>query len=420
MNLSRDVFSTIWEKIDSHEIILLNGPRQAGKTTLLKMLKAKLIAERNIQEKQIFWYDLEKADDLFAWSEQKNIFSVLPLSDKTTRFYVFIDEFQKSKTIGSTLKVIHDHYPNFKVIITGSASWYLDINESLAGRKRVIPVWPLSFSEYINWHEEDNFISYYKSTVKNIANAVPEIIESINQRLLNFLAYGGYPAVILNPNMKEKQEIISEILNSFVIRDLQIWQHAVSTLEVKTVLSLLASQTSSLLNASHVSSNTGLGRTALLRRLDLMQNTFIIELIRPYFTNKIKELTKAPKLYLIDTGLRNALLNNFSLIPGTTDFGLLAENFVFSQLRKTGETTDQLFYWRTPQNQEVDLVLKLQNELVPVEVKSGNESGLPTGLKAFIDRYNPKTAYVLNWSIVKESRYKNTSIFFRPLWFPIL
>lgn len=415
----RTVFAKIWEKIDSHEIILLNGARQIGKTTLLKMIKEKLLAEKNITEKQIFWYDLENSDDLTTWSEQKNILPKLPLTDKSSRYFIFIDEFQKSKTIGSTLKVIHDHYPQFKIIITGSASWFLDIDESLAGRKRVIPIWPLSFFEYITWREETNFIANFQSALSDISSCPTETINSINQRLIQFFAYGGYPSVVLESADSERIELLGEIIDAYLIRDLQLTNATISPTEAKKILTLLASQTSSSLSISNLCANSGIGRTAILSRMHLLQDTFILKLVRPFFTNKIKELTKNPKVFLVDTGLRNFLLGNFALLSGTNDFGLVAENFVMMEFFKHKSLLDQLFYWRTPQNQEVDIVVKKEQKLIPIEVKSGNESSIPTGLKAFISRYNPTEAYVLNWSIVKEEKYRDTKILFRPLWYRI-
>ncbi len=119
---NRKIFPKIWKEIDSHHIILLNGARQVGKTTLMKMVREKLISERNISENKILWFDLEQTDDLEQWKTQRDALNILPLKNTSGKYYLFIDEFQRSPEIGSTLKVIHDHYPHIKPIITGSAS----------------------------------------------------------------------------------------------------------------------------------------------------------------------------------------------------------------------------------------------------------------------------------------------------------
>jgi predicted AAA+ superfamily ATPase len=415
MLIKRKIIANIWENIDNSKIFLLNGARQVGKTTILKIIKQKLIQEKNIAEDCIFWYDLEKTDHLQIWSSQTAALSLLPIkSDK--KYYIFIDEFQKSKNIGSILKVLHDHHPNFKIIITGSATWYLNIDESLAGRKKIFPIWPLSFSEFIEHHNDA--APYYKSILNNIETAIPAGIEKLNNILLEFLAFGGYPEVVL-AKKNDKIKILSELLNSYLTRDIQIWNYTANSIQVKNILTLLSSQVGSLLETSNLSNNSGLGRTALMNRLELLENTFILYLTKPFFTNKIKELTKNPKIFLIDTGFRNMLLGNFSVLPQTPEFGRLAENFAATELAKNLKEADALYFWRTPGGQEVDLILKREGKIIPAEVKSGNESAVPSGLKSFIHKYSPEIAYVLNWTIIKDEKINNTKILFRPLWWKI-
>ena len=198
-----------------------------------------------------------------------------------------------------------------------------------------------------------------------------------------------------------------------------MWNYAANSLEVKKLLTILASQVGSTLSIENLSINSGLGRTALKNRLELLQNTFILVNNPPYFTNKLKELVKSPKTYLVDTGLRNSLLNNFSIQPQTNDFGKLAENFVVTELYKQSNVLDSLCYWRTKTGQEVDIIKKHENQLVPIEIKSGSWRKIPSGIKSFINQYSPPKAYVLNWDVVKDEKYKNTKVLFRPLWFTV-
>jgi len=191
-------------------------------------------------------------------------------------------------------------------------------------------------------------------------------------------------------------------------------------LQVKKILTLLADQIAGLLDINRLASDSGLGRVALINRLDLLENTFILKLITPYFTNKTKELVKNPKIFLVDFGLRNSLLDNFSIQPQTQNFGQLAENFAIMELLKneTAET-NKINYWRTKTGQEVDLVLKRGQNLAPVEIKSGQENNIPDNLKKFIKKYQPREALVLNWNTVKELKFEKTLVKFRPLWFII-
>ncbi|OGI34716.1 MAG: hypothetical protein A2259_02815 [Candidatus Moranbacteria bacterium RIFOXYA2_FULL_43_15] len=418
MWLPRTIFPKIWEKIDSEEILLLNGARQVGKTTILKMIGEKLVSEKKIDPKKIHWFDLEDANDLANWSEQNSIFPLLPLDDKE-KHYIFIDEFQRSKNIGSILKVLHDHHPNLKIIITRSASWYLNIDESLVGRKQVFEIWPLNFEEFVLWQNDTNFSALYNQAKNNIKTTPQKIIEAINQRFLDFLRFGGYPAVILRKTKEEKIVVLTELLNAYLTRDIQLWNYAANTLQVKKILTLLASFVGSPLNISNLSKNAEISRTITQNRLELLQNTFILHLISPYFSNKTRELTKSPKVYLVDNGLRNILLSNFSVLPQTADFGYLVENFVAGELLKKSSAIEQILFWQTIQGQEVDIVKKSENIILPIEIKSGAEKSISSGLKLFIFRYNPTTAYLLNWSTVKNIKHNDTEILFRPLWFPI-
>lgn len=412
--LERQVFNEIWQNIETDKILLLNGARQTGKTTLLKMVQEKLIKEKNISPEQTHFFDLEKSGNLSIWSNQYSALETLPKNGKE-KHYLFIDEFQKSKTIGSTLKVIHDHYPHIKAIVTGSASWYLDIDESMAGRKLVIDIWPLSFQEYMSWSADENVQKIYSS--KNMEVFTVEIIDLINKYLLDFITYGGYPGIVLEKDKAVKPRLLSDIIDSYILKDIQFWNYVANAIEVKKLLTILASQSGSLLSLNSLSLNSGFGRSALKNRLELLQNTFVLKLNQPYFTNKIKEIIKSPKIYLVDTGLRNSLLNNFSVIPQTTGFGYNAENFAAMELAKHSDILDEIHFWRTKIGQETDFIKKRENILIPAEVKGGNEENIPEGLKSFIRQYHPQNAYVLNWSTIKDVSYKNCLVHFRPLWF---
>ena len=417
---NRLIFAKIWAEIDSHRIILLNGPRQVGKTTLMQMVKEELISEKKISPEQILWFDLEQSNNLNIWSSQTAAIDQLP-KNISKKYYLFIDEFQQAKNIGSTLKVIHDHYPHIKPIITGSASWYFNIDESMAGRKIVIPVFPLNFTEFLDWQSTDNNnkLTFFQTFSKNITTASPKSIQIINEQFCSFANWGGYPGVVLieNNDLEQKAVLLNELIDSYLTRDIKIWSYRANALEVKKLLTLLAGLIGNTLSVDQLSGDSGLGRELLTNRLELLQNTFILKLIPPYFTNKIKEITKSPKIYLIDGGLRNTLLNTF-LTPGQTpEFGHLVENIIITELEKNKRITDQLHFWRTVRQQEVDIILRRENIIIPIEVKSGNQKTVPTGLKSFIRQYKPKEAFVLNWSVIKDEQYQSCLVHFRPLWF---
>ena len=409
--IERSIFREIWEEIDSHRIILLNGARQVGKTTLLKTIMETLKEKKGIIDDQLHYVDLEDVNQLLIWNSQQTALQILPKDGK--KHYFFIDEFQNADTIGSTLKMIHDHHPDIKLIITGSASWYLDTDESLAGRKRVISVWPFSFGEFLRAVlDPKEHLSLYKDSLPNDVT-----VQLFNEQLATFLLFGGYPEVTFLSSKEEKLHVLSELVNSYLRKDIKIWNYAANTLEVKKLLSILATQIGSQLSVSGLSNSAGMGMSVVSNRLDLLQNTFVIRLIQPFFQNKQKEIIKSPKSFLIDTGWRNALLNITSILPGSPDMGLLAENFVVTELLKKVSDTEVVSFWRTRQGQEVDVVLVRDGARIPIEVKSGDQSSVPSGLKAFIREYAPKEAFVLNRSIVQDTVYQKCTVHFRPIWF---
>lgn len=412
--LKRQIFAKIWEKIDNQDILLLNGARQTGKTTLLKMIKEKLEKERGIKPEQILWYDLENINDLNIWSDQTTALNHLP-AEKNKRFFIFIDEFQKAKNIGSTLKVIHDHNPQLKFIITGSASWYLNIDESMAGRKQVINIWPLTFAEYLDWQNNPELNKNFSFAVEHPETA-PVAIQIINDFLTKFIIFGGYPKVVLAENDQDKSADLDELLNSYLLRDLQLTNYTIDKLQAKKILTLLADQAGNLLDLQNIGMNIGVSRTIISNRLHLLQNTFILHFLPPYFTNKSKELVKRPKVLIVDNGIYGALMRDFSALPQTKQFGQLAENFVAIELLKQMPPTATLFYWRSKQNQEVDFVLKEAQGLTPIEVKSGTLDIIPPGMQSFIRVYKPREAFVLNWTRVQDKDYKGCLVHFRPLW----
>lgn len=416
--INRKIFSKIWEKINSHEVIVLNGPRQVGKTTIMKQLIEKLKKDKHVDRDQILYFDLEIAEDLIIWSNQNTALSVIPKKETKKKYYIFIDEFQKSNTIGSTLKVIHDHYPHVKVVITGSASWYLNIDESLMGRKRVFPIWQLSFSEYLDLEKNIKIKTIFNSSIKEIFKIDQDSMNLMNNSLLDFLSYGAYPEVIKAKSKNEKKEILSEIINSYILKDVQLYNFSATSIQVRKILILLSDRVGSLLDINNLSLNSGLGRTAILNRLDLLNNTFILNILSPFYTNKTKEIVKNPKVYLSDLGLRNKILDNFNIIPQTKYFGQNIENFIMTEFMKNNKQ-DLIYYWRSKNKLEVDFVIKKENKLIPIEIKSGTQEKIPDGLRQFINTYNPKEAYVLNWSNINNTKYKNTKIKFRPLWYPV-
>lgn len=417
--LYRQIFDTIWSHIDSPEILLLNGARQVGKTTLLQAVSKKLQKEGSIPLSRIHLFDLERTDHAALWSNQTSALAALPLNDPQ-KHYVFIDEFQTSPSIGTIVKVLHDHSPQFKIILTGSASWYVNIDESLAGRKRVIPIWPLSFEEFLRWKTDPSVHTLFTTATRDVSSLSSKATNVLNTHFIEFMTYGGYPSVVKTETREEKVARLGELIDAYILRDIQLWNRAANAQQVRRLLTLLASIASSILNVQTLSLNSGIRRTALENRLDLLERTFVLSSLRPYFTNKTKELVKNPKVVLVDSGLRNRLLDQMTLHPQTSDFGHVAENTITTELLKRAGDLDRVMYWRTKNGQEIDLVVKHEQTLLPIGIKTGDVHAIPSGLRTFIRTYRPSHAVVLNWSRVNDVTFEGCAVHIRPLWFDLL
>ena len=285
----------------------------------------------------------------------------------------------------------------------------------MAGRKRVFTIWPLTFDEFLTW-KNPRVLEYYTLGETDIQQMTPELMSLINNEFVEFIRFGGYPGVVLAHNQTDKQTLLKELIDSYLLRDIQLLHYRAEPLQIQRLLTMLASMVSSLLDIPTLAQSIGLKRGALVNRLDLLQQTFILHTMAPYYTNKVKELTKNPKVYLVDTGLRNTLLQHFELTPHTQEFGNAVENTVMTELYKHKDSLTDIYYWRTKNKQEVDFVVKHENTLVPFEVKSGTAVKVPSPLQSFIRMYHPKNAVVLNWSRIETVPYEDTNVYFRPLW----
>lgn len=364
------------------EVLILLGARQVGKTTILNRLfpKAKYLNAETEPVKKM----LEKFDP--------NIYSeFFNEEDKL----VIIDEVQKLSDPGRAIKIIYDHLPGLKLIITGSSAFNIKnkTSESMAGRKIDHYLYPLTLSEYLVQRNLETNLSF-SPLEKIITQKLPkEILRPYDHRAIldNLLVYGQYPAILSHP----RDEIyLKNLVDSVVFKDLT----ELSLLENKSaalsLLKLLAHQIGSLVNYAELSSRLGISAVTVKRYIELFELSYIIFTVKPYSTNQRDEIGKMPKIYFYDLGLRNALIENFQAIDSRGDTGALFENFIISELFKYnayGNFGFNFNYWRTKSGSEIDLVLsKSDGTLRAIEIKSKFKKIN----KAFIARY-PKSKLII-------------------------
>lgn len=388
MSIIRDLTIKIKKYLDRDEILLIVGARQTGKTTVLHQIE-------NIFKKQnqiSYFLNLEDPDYLSLLNQSpKNLFKIFSF-DLNERVFVLIDEIQYLDNPSNFLKYFYDQYRDkIKIIASGSSAFYLDrkFKDSLAGRKKVFHLFTLSFREFLRFKHEN------KLSQKSFQNLALSEQEKIIFYYWEYIIYGGYPRVVLSP-LKEKEEVLRDIAYSYIKKD--IFEANIRQDEVfYKLFKILASQIGNLVNSSELASTLGISKTAIDNYLYVMQKSFHIHLINPFFKNLRKELTKMPKLYFFDLGLRNFFVKNFKPFNEREDKGPLLENALFRQLIEKYDF-EEIRFWRTIQKNEVDFVI---DEKLAFEVKVQPKKFKQGKYKTFLENY-PKIDFSIVSFNVKE------------------
>jgi predicted AAA+ superfamily ATPase len=347
------------------EVLVVLGARQVGKTTILKRIfpNAHYLTVDNEPVK----IALERYDPA-VYRQLLN----------ANNGFVVVDEIHKLDDPGRAAKIFFDQLPKYKLIITGSSAFNIKnkASESLAGRKIDYHLYPLSLSEYLVQNGLDNDLSFGPMETLSNGGKAREVIKQYDHKAIlnNILVYGLYPAMQSHPS---DSAYLINLIDSVVFKDLV----ELSLLENKSaalsLLKLLAYQIGSLINYAELSSKLGISARTVKRYIELFEQSFIIFTVKPYSSRKRDEIAKMPKVYFYDTGLRNALINNFEPIENRGDAGQLFENFIVSELLKYnyyGGFGYSFNYWRTKSGSEVDLVLNKPNHnTIAVEIKSKSQ-----------------------------------------------
>lgn len=352
------------------EVLVLLGARQVGKTTILKKI---------FPEAQYLSIDAEPIREVFNRYDPSAYKQILKPDSKI----IVIDEIHKLTDPGRAAKIIYDHIPEYKLIITGSSAFNIKnkSTESLAGRKIEYHLYPLTFTEYlVQKGIVDNFSNLFLDKFMDGRVYPFDLISLVD----NILVYGLYPEMISRPS---DQLYLTNLVDSVVFKDLVDLSLIENRTGALNLLKLLAHQIGSLVNYSELSSRLGMDVKTIKRYIDLFEQSFIVFKVLPYSTKKRDEIGKMPKVYFYDLGLRNALIENFQPIGNRADSGHLFENFIISEVLKTNYYKNfgyNINYWRTKQGSEIDLVLSRNDgELRGIEIKSSARVG---GV-AFLNRY---------------------------------
>ncbi len=411
--IKRKIFESLKNHLEKQEISLIVGPRQAGKTTIMLLLKDYL---DKIGRKSLFLNLDSEADRPFFFSQQ-SFLARLNLEFGKETGTVFIDEIQRKEDAGLFLKGIYDSRIPHKFVVSGSGSVELKekIHESLAGRKLLFHLNTLSFEEFLD----------FKTTYK-YSGRLDEFCELEKSGLLEplfdeYLKFGGYPRVVLSETSEEKGRIIDEIYSSYLIKDISYLLKAEKMDALRELFRVLSSQIGQLINYSELSSVIGVSQETLKNYIYYAEKTFVMEKISPFYRNARKEIVKSPCAYFTDIGLRNYCAGDFGRGIGTSmGNGFIFQNFVYLLLKGfLKNANDKISFWRTKEKAEVDFVIdRADGGLLPVEVKFAKMGGakVTRSLRSFIERYSPKKAFVINLSLDAALDVGGTEVIFMPYW----
>jgi hypothetical protein len=243
--------------------------------------------------------------------------------------------------------------------------------------------------------------------------------QEMARRLLGeYLNFGGYPRVILAPDKFEKEKIIHEIFRSYAEKDISYFLKVDRVDAFELLLKLLASQTGKILSYANLSKDANISFATLKKFLWYAEKTFAIHFALPYFKNRHKELVKSPIAYFNDLGLRNAMLGFFGSLP-EMEYGFVFQNFVMNILLERNQWKNtRIKFWRTTDNKEVDFIIDAGAKIIPVEVKYSvlKSPKIEKSLQAFLERYSPEEALVVNLELDQEQMFGATKIRFIPFW----
>ncbi len=324
------------------KVLVIYGARRTGKTTLLKdylancKLKYKLDSGDNIRVAEILsGRDFEQ---IIRYAEGYDL--------------IAIDEAQQIKNIGMGLKILVDNVPNIQIIATGSSSFDIQqkIGEPLTGRKREITLFPFSQKELL--------AKFNKFELK--------------EKLSDFLVFGSYPDVAMAETRSEKIEILTEIVSSYLLKDILSMDSIRAPRQLSNILKLLAFQVGSEVSLNELATQVSLDVKTIQKYLDLLEKSFIIKRLTSFSRNPRKEVTTKSKYYFLDNGIRNGVIISLNEIKDRNDIGQLFENFLMVERLKRNSNSRKFgssYFWRTVDKKEIDLIEERDGQIRGYEFK---------------------------------------------------
>ena len=370
--INRSMINAIKKRLFKGKAMLIFGPRQSGKSTMVDELLTEL-------ELDYAYFNGDEADVRANFSNTTSVKLKALIGDKKV---VFIDEAQRITNIGLTLKLITDQLKDIQVIATGSSAFELanKVNEPLTGRKYEFMLFPFSFAEMVKHH------------------GLLKEKRLLDQRLI----FGYYPEIVTK--VGEEKELLKLLANSYLYKDLLNLEQISKPVLLEKLLKALALQVGNEVSYNELAQTVGADKGTVEKYIDLLEKAFVLFRLPALNKNVRNEIKKGKKIYFYDCGIRNAIINNFNSIDNRTDVGALWENFVIAErmkfLRNLEKETTQ-YFWRTTQQQEIDLVEVTNGEMVAFELKwnTNRKTRIP---QTFLTNYQVKETFIVSPENIEE------------------
>ncbi len=352
--IERQIHTQFSKKVLPNKVLILLGARRVGKTAFIKNYLS------TISKTDYLQLNGEDLDDANLLKERSVSNYLRLLADKKL---LIIDEAQNIPEIGLILKLIVDSIEGIKVIATGSSVFDLSnkLGEPLVGRKNTIYLFPFAQMEFSKYED-------YKET-----------ITKLEERLL----FGSYPELEQYPDWKDKIDYLKEIINSYLLKDILVYEGIKQSNKILDLLKLIAFQVGQEVSLQELAKHLGISKNTVESYLDLLSKVFVIYKVPGFSRNLRKEITKSNRWYFYDNGIRNAIIGNFTRLDSRTDVGALWENYLASERIKYQNYTQKSvsnYFWRTYDQQELDWLEEESGNLTGFEFKwnENRKAKIPT------------------------------------------
>lgn len=368
MYVEREIKRIFKKVLDAYNIVALVGARQAGKTTFLKenmkQLHSSYVLFDDPDVRALFESDIKKFEKQYVEGYDVAV----------------LDEVQYCKDAGIKLKYLADK--GRKIWLTSSSEIILgkEILSYLVGRVSIVRLYPFSLREFL------------------ASKSQKEVTSGILERSVwEHMTYGGYPKVVLAEDIETKKILLKDLCDTMILKDVARTFSIEDIRALEEFVKYLSVNMGNILSYETVSNDVKISFQTLKKYLDALEKSYVIVRVPPFYTNKAKEITKQPKAYFIDTGLRNVVAKTFNIEPD----GNLFENYILSELIKLGFLPK---HWRTKSKAEVDFVIEKGGAIIPIEVKLNAAPGrIERSMRSFIETYKPKTAIIVAYKGTKGS-----------------